>query len=384
MKRMRVPIKWMRARAMARKETLHIVRDPRSLALAVALPMVMLILFGYALTLDVDEVPLAVWDASRTPQSRELVAAFTGSRYFRLRGDLQNYRDLDRAIATGEAIVALVIPPDYARRMESDGGAQVQLIGDGSDANTSTLAMGYAEAVVAGVSQDLLIERRKRAGMPPLRMPAELSPRVWYNPQLEGVNFIVPGLIAIIMMVIAATLTSGTIAREWERHTMEQLLTTPLSGTEMILGKMIPYFAVGMLDMALAVLLGDLLFDVPLRGSLALLFIQSAFFLVGALGLGMLVSIVAANQLVAHEMAMVLTFLPAFMLSGFIFAIRNMPEALQLATYFVPARYFIVLLRGIYLKGVGIEVLAGEALLMVAFGAGLFLLATVKFRKKLI
>jgi ABC-2 type transport system permease protein len=374
----------MRVRAMARKEALHVLRDSRSLAAAIALPMLLLVLFGFALSLDVNNVPLAIWDASNTPQSRALLASFTGSRYFSLRLTTDNYHDLERALDRRDATVALVIPPDYARRLESQGGASVQLIADASDANTATLAMGYAEALVAGVAQNIMVERRERAGQPPLRQAVELVPRVWYNPQLTGVNYVVPGLIAIIMMVIAATLTSGTIAREWERNTMEQLLTTPVSSAEVILGKMIPYFAIGILDMTLAVLMGKLLFDVPLRGSVLLLFIMGAWFMMGALGLGILISTVARNQLVAHEMAMMMTFLPAFLLSGFTFAIRNMPDVLQLATYLVPAKYFMVLLRGIYLKGVGVNVLWEEAILMVAFGTGLFLIAIAKFRKKLV
>lgn len=373
----------LRVRAMARKETLHILRDSRSMAAAVALPVMLLVLFGYALSLDVNNVPLAVWDASNTPASRALAAKCSGSPYFSLRRQVDNYRDVEHVLDSREATVVLVIPSDYAHQIESQGGARVQLLADGSDANTATLALAYAEAIVAGEAQTIMVERRARAGLPPVPQPAEMEPRVWYNPQLQGVNFIVPGLIAIIMMTIAATLTSGTIAREWERNTMEQLLTTPVSSAEVILGKMIPYFVIGMLDMGVAVLMGELLFHVPLRGSLLLLFIMGAWFMVGALGLGLVISTVARNQMLANEMAMIATFLPAFLLSGFSFAIRNMPHALQLITYFVPAKYFIVLVRGIYLKGVGVEVLLGQALLMVAFGVGLFLLAVMKFRKKL-
>jgi ABC-2 type transport system permease protein len=204
-----------RVRAMARKEALHVLRDSRSLASAVALPILLLVLFGFALSLDVNEVPIVVWDQSNTPQSRELLAAFSGSRYFSLVGQVDQYSDVEHALDRRDAVVGLVIPADYARKRESQAGARVQLLADGSDSNTATLAIGYAEAIVSGLAQNIMVERRQRAGQPPLRQPAELEPRVWYNPELKGVNFIVPGLIAIIMMTIAATLTSGTISREW-------------------------------------------------------------------------------------------------------------------------------------------------------------------------
>lgn len=201
---------------------------------------------------------------------------------------------------------------------------------------------------------------------------------------MESKNYIIPGLIAVIMMVIAALLTSLTVAREWERGTMEQLISTPVKGPELILGKLLPYFAIGMFDVLLAVLMGEFVFKVPLRGSVALLFVMAAIFLVGALSLGMLISILTKSQLLASQLAMVLTFLPSFLLSDFMYAISNMPKPIQLITYLIPARYFVVLLKGIYLKGVGLEVLAAQAGLLTAFAAAMVLLANVKFKKKLV
>ena len=369
--------------AIARKEFLHVVRDPRSLAMGIAIPMLMLVLFGFALTLDVDNVPLVVWDQDQTPASRELVSRFSGSRYFSLREAVRGYPELVEAVNTGRAMAALVIPPRFAAQVETGRDTAVQWIVDGSDANTATLAISYAEAVVRAYSQEIAARRMEKLGGPELRPALEIRPRVWFNPELESKNYIIPGLIAVIMMVIAALLTSLTVAREWERGTMEQLISTPVRGHELILGKLVPYFVIGMIDVAIAVLMGEFLFDVPLRGEVALLFGTAAVFLAGALGMGMLISVVMKNQLLASQFAMVTTFLPAFLLSGFMFAIANMPQPIQVITHIVPARYFVALLKGIYLKGVGLEILAGEAMLLAVYGAIVLLLANVKFKKKL-
>ncbi len=373
-----------RVSAVARKEFLHVVRDPWSLGMGIAIPMLLLLMFGYALTLDVDDVPLIVWDQDQTQASRDLTSRFSGSRYFSLREAVRDYGDLVEAIDTRRAMVALVIPSDFAARIRTGRDAPVQLIVDGSDANTATLAISYAEAVVQGYSQEMQIRQMQKSGRPELRIPLEVRPRVWFNPELESKNYIIPGLIAVIMMVIAALLTSLTVAREWERGTMEQLISTPVKGHELILGKLVPYFAIGMVDVAVAVLMGEFLFDVALRGNVALLFAMAAVFLTGALGMGMLISIVMKNQLLASQFAMVTTFLPAFLLSGFMFAIANMPAPIQAITHIVPARYFVALLKGIYLKGVGLEILAGEAILLAVFGMIVLLLANVKFKKKLV
>ena len=260
----------------------------------------------------------------------------------------------------------------------------VQFLVDGSDSNTATIALGYAEAVARGYSRDIAFREASVGGTGTVRDPLEVRSRVWFNADMESKNYIVPGLIAVIMMVIAALLTSLTVAREWETGTMEQLISTPVQARELILGKLMPYFAMGMLDVLLAVRMGEFLFHVPLRGSVALLFGMAAIFLTGALSMGMVISIVTRSQLLASQLAMVLTFLPAFLLSGFMFAIGNMPKAIQVVTYAIPARYFVALLKGIYLKGVGLAVLAGEAALLTAFSMTMVLLAIRKFKKKLL
>ena len=259
----------------------------------------------------------------------------------------------------------------------------MQIIVDGSDSNTAAIAIGYAESVVRRWGQRATVAQLQRLGGRSVALPLDVRHRVWFNADMESKNYIIPGLIAVIMMVIASLLTSLTVAREWETGTMEQLISTPVKGPELILGKFLPYFAIGMLDVLLAVLMGEFLFHVPLRGSVVLLFGMAAMFLTGALSLGLVISIVTKSQLLASQLAMVLTFLPAFLLSGFMYDIGNMPRAIQVVTYVVPARYFVALLKGIYLKGVGLEILAPQAVLLAAFAVVMLLIATARFRKSL-
>jgi ABC-2 type transport system permease protein len=376
-------MKWRRVRAVARKEFLHVIRDFRSVALGVAIPVLMLVLFGYALTLDVDNVPLVVWDQSRTPQSRELVSRFDGSPYFSVRRYVDNYRALERAIDTREAIAALVVPYDFPRRLAAGGATPLEFIVDGSDSNTATIAIGYADAIGQIFSQQLAIAQLQRRGFRTLNFPLDVRSRVWFNADLESRNYIFPGLIAVIMMIVASLLTSLTMAREWEQGTMEQVIATPVKGSELVLGKLVPYFVIGLIDVTLAVLMGQFMFHVPLRGNVALLFGLASIFLVGVLALGMMISIVAKSQLLASQLAMTISFLPSYLLSGFMFAIMNMPRPIQAVTYLVPARYFVTLLKAIYLKGVGLEIIALDAIFLTLFGIGMVLLANARFKKKL-
>jgi ABC-2 type transport system permease protein len=360
-----------------------VLRDPRSLAMAVLNPMIMLLLFGYALTLDVDNVPLVVWDQNRTNRSRELISRFSGSPYFSLRFGVDSYRDLVEAIDAGRALVALVIPSNFSDNIDAGRDAPVQCIVDGSDSNTATIALGYAETVTQTFTTELAARQAAIRGGPKIEIPLDVRPRVWFNEELASKNFIIPGLIAVIMMVMAGLLTSLTIAREWERGTMEQLIATPVKGYELILGKLLPYFGLGFLDVLLAIGMAEFLFHVPMRGELLLLFGMVVLFLLGASSMGMVISIVTKSQLLASQVAMLSTFLPAFLLSGFLFTISNMPKVIQLATYLVPARYFVLILKGIYLKGVGLQVLAIPTALLVVYWIAALSLAMVLFKKKL-
>ena len=361
--------------AMARKETIQLRRDTRSLLLAFLLPALLLIIFGYAITWDVTNIPTAVLDQDHSARSRELLDTFRSSGYFTLERRLERNAEINPILDQGQAMLVLVIPPDFASDLDSGRRAKVQAIVDGSDANTATLSLGYTRGTVESYSRRFLSQGVK--GRPPI----EIQSRVWYNEDLLSRNMIVPGLVAVIMMIIAAMLTSLTIAREWERGTLEQLNATPVSRSEVILGKLLPYLAIGLTDVVVVSLTGVMLFHVPFRGSVLLLMILSTAFLIGALCLGMFISIVARSQLLATQLAMISTFLPAVLLSGFMFSIKGMPPPLQAITYLIPARYYLAVTRGIFLKGVGAEVLRFQGLLMIAFASvGLFLAMRV-FKK---
>lgn len=366
----------VRLLAVARKEWIQLRRDPRSLLLAFVLPLALLIFFGYAINWDVDDLSLALLDADRSPASRELVESFESSGLFRVTERLDRYEEVDDRLIRGTHRGVLVIPVGFARDIHQAAGAPVQLILDGADANTATIALNYADVLVARFGARLVTG----SGQPPVRAEA----RVWYNPTLESKNMIVPALIAVIMSVIAALLTALTIAREWERGTMEQLASTPVARAEVILGKLLPYLLIGLVDVALTVLAGALVFGAPVRGNLVLLGFMTIFFLTGALGFGIFISAAIKSQVLATQVAMVATYLPAILLSGFLFDIASMPALLQGVTYLIPARYFVTVTRGIFLKGVGVEVLWLQGLLMVAFAVLGLTLATRAFRKEIV
>jgi len=373
----------MRFRAVARKEFLHILRDPRSLGLAIGLPMFMMLLFGYALSLDVDRVGLLVFDRSETPRSREFISRFASSRYFKIAKYISHDIEIGDAFDRGEAMLALSIPPAFDRDLGAGRPVTVQVIADGSDANTATIALGYADAVIAAFSGDIRLEGLRRLGRRPPEPPVDVRPRAWYNPDMESRLFIIPGVMAVVLMIIAGLLTPLSVAREWETGTMEQLISTPVSRAELVLGKLTPYFAIGMLDVVLTLLASRYLFGVPMRGSPALLLTIAAVYLSAGLGLGILLSIVTRNQLLASQAAMVSTFLPAMLLSGFISPISQMPAPVQLITRAFPARYFVTVLKGIQLKGLGMLALHAELLTLLLFAGGLTLLAIGLFRKNL-
>ena len=366
-----------RFRAVARKETIHVLRDWRSLALALAIPMVLILLFGYALNLDLKNVPTVVWDRSRSPQSRDLLSLFDGSPYFSVQAFRDTYRDIQQDLDGGKSMIALVIPSDFAEAVLAGRDVTVQVIADGSDANTSRLALGYVRALGLVYSRSVRAEHMRFRGRTDMEIPVALEPRAWYNPDLRSQDMIIPGIVAIVMMVIAAMLTSVTVAREWETGTMEQLISTPIRGPELVLGKVVPYMAIGYADLAIAVVLGHFLFGVPLRGSPGLLFFVATLFLTGALFFGLMLSITMKRQIVANQTALLAGFLPTMLLSGYVFAIENMPVPIQVITTVVPARYFIALLRGIYLKGIGLEIMGLNAALLALY-AGIMVTLSIR------
>ena len=376
-------MKFQRLLAVVKKEFLHVFRDWRSLYLSLCIPVILIMLFGYALTLDLRKVPTVVFDQSRSALSRELINLFSGSPYFSMVGYAESYPDLQLALDRGRAMIAIVVPSDFAEKLSGGKNTQIQILADGSDANTSRLAMGYASTIGMIYSSQVTVKRMQALGKKPPDPPAEMISRSWYNPDLRSQNVIIPGIIAIVMVVIAAMLTSVTIAREWETGTMEQLISTPLKGPELIFGKVIPYFVIGMTDVAIAVTLGKWLFRVPIVGNAGLLFATAAIFLSGALFWGMTLSIVLKSQVLANQIAIVSGYLPTLILSGFVFAIENMPLPIQAITYIVPARYFIAILRGIYLKGIGLEILFIDALLLTLYAAVMIVIANKKLKFKL-
>ncbi len=371
-----------RTRAMARKELLHIIRDRRSLFAALAQPLVVLLLFGWALSLDVDHIGTVVYDADRSPQSEALVQQFRGSRYFQIIDEVDSYKPIERAMDQRRGLVGLVIPTDYSRDLLEGKEAEVQILLDGTDSNTASIALGYAEGLIQSYASQARDSAQSQDTGSVMQLPVDARIRVWYNTDLVSRNFIVPGLIGVITMIIAALLTSLTIAKEWENGTMEQLLSTPVRPAEMALGKLAAYFVLGFTDMLIALFVGIVIFDVPLKGSPFLLLFSACVFLFGALAWGIFISAMFRNQLTAYQMGTFTSFLPAYLLSGFIYSISSMPVIIQAVALVVPARYFIDIAKGVFLKGIGLRLLWFDLLLLVIYGAMVFYMATRKLRQK--
>ncbi len=368
-----------RTRAMFIKELHHITRDARSLALALAMPFMMLLLYGYALSLDVDKIPSLIYDQDGTAASRALTRQFLGSRYFEIRGFAESYAPIEEAIDKSRILIGIVIPRGFGNHIAAGGSTAVQLLIDGSDSNTSGIAMGYAESVVQSFSAQARIQKRPLARAAPA---VDARIRVWYNSSLQSRNYVVPGLIAVILMILTGQLTSLTIAREWEMGTMEQILSTPLRPSEMILGKMLAYFVVGLADSIIALLVGVTVFSVPFRGNILLLGLSTFLFLCVALFTGILISAGARTQVQAYQLGMLSTFLPGFLMSGFVFAIDTMPKVLQVISVLVPARYFVTILKALFLKGVGLRIIGDQLLFLSIFAVVIFRLAVRKLRKQ--
>ncbi|MBI4652509.1 ABC transporter permease [Candidatus Desantisbacteria bacterium] len=365
-----------RIKAIAKKEFIQISRDPFSLAVAFITPLMLLLMFGFALTFDINNLQTVVYDHDKTSASRDLIKVFIDSGYFQIVSYLDSNADIDKYIDSGKARVAINIPANFSKKISADENVQVGVILDGSDSNTAAIVQGYISAITETYTAKL----RGRHIIPLI----DARSRVWYNPELRSKNFIVPGLIVLIMSVIIALLTSLTIAKEWETGTMEQLISTPIKTPELLIGKLIPYYTIGFVDFIISVLLGVFLFHVPLNGSIPLLLILSGIFLFGGICQGIAISVIShGSQRVATQIAMLSTFLPAYLLSGFIFSISNMPKILQLITYLVPARYFVTILKGIFLKGNDLRILWIESLLLTIFAGFIFRSAYKKFKKKI-
>jgi len=364
---------------LMRKEILHILRDPRTLYLAIILPIILLILFGYAITFDVKHIPIGIVDQDNSSLSRDFISRVKGSEYFELLYLSNTSAGLENLLDKGRVKIILVIPHRFSRDLSKGKDTALQLLIDGSDNNMAQISLGYISRIIQIFSSNIIREKLNKqgailkAGIPPI----DVKPRVWYNPDLRSTNFIVPGLTAVVMMILAAMSTSLTIAREWEIGTMEQLIATPAKPYEIIIGKLLPYFFLGIVQISLIILVGTLLFRVPLKGNIFFLFCVSAVFLICGLGIGLLISTITRSQQLAFMLSMLFTFLPSFLLSGFIFPISSMPRIIQFFTYLVPAKYFLIVLRGIFLKGTGLLTLWPEVISLFIF-ASLILLACAR------
>lgn len=373
-----------RVQALCKKEFIQMSRDVRSLMGALFNPLLMIFLFGYALSLDVDRIPTYVFDQDQTPASREIISLLSGSKYFKVVGHIEREPEIDAALINREALLVFVVPTGFSERAKRGLKAPVQAIFDGSDSNTASIAVGYLKAVTAGFDIALQSKRLRQAGLRMVDMPVEARIRVWFNPEMKSRNFIIPGLTGVIMMAICSLMTALSVSREKETGTLEQLISTPISSTELLVGKLLPYVAVGLVDLILVVGAGILIFDVPFRGSYLNLFIAAFIFLVGTLSWGLLISVIARTQLQASQISVISAFLPSFLLSGFIYPIENMPLALQILTFIVPARYFVEILKGLFLQGVDLSVLWPQFLALVIYALLILNLAVRKFSKRLV
>jgi ABC-2 type transport system permease protein len=369
--------------AVARKEVVQILRDARSLIIVVLMPAVLVLLFGYGVNLDLKGLPVYVLDRDGSQQSQDLLKHFQASEYFHVERVVGSYSELTRALDDGHAKMGIVIPWDFSQRLRDGRRVEVQALVDGSDDNTANVLIGYSQAVVQGYSAEVQIDWLRQRGLSIQPAAMSVETRTWYNEDLESSAFIIPGVLALVMSVIGAFLTSLTIAREWERGTMEQLISTPVTAMEIMLGKLAPYFVLGMFDTVISALIAIYWFDVPFRGSWVTLMVASAMFLIVVLSMGFLISVLAKSQFAASQIALLITFLPAFLLSGFLFSIEQMPIALQWITRILPARYYVSVLKKIFLKGTPAHLLYADLVPLAVFTFVLALLATRSFHKRL-
>jgi ABC-2 type transport system permease protein len=352
-------------KAIARKEFYHLVRDFRSMYLAFVIPLLMILMFGYALSLDVDSVKAVIVDYDKTKESRDLGQKLNASAYFQIVRQLNDSLVAVRYLDQGITTMAIVIPPGWTEDLKADREASLQVLLDGSDPNFGGISRGYITAFVEAYNRDQLVSFLNRKGMDEIKAPVDGRIRVWFNEDLESQNFIVPGIIAIIIMIVGAMLTSLVIAREYENGTMETIRSLPVGGGELLLGKAIPYFLIALTDVLVAVFMGQVLFGVVMKSSFCLLVLASTIYISVALSLGFLISIATKSQLVANQMAILITFLPSLLLSNFVFPIGNMPKIFQMLTYIIPATYFIDILNGLYLRGLGLSHLGQSYLILV-------------------
>ena len=367
--------------SVIKKELRQIMRDKRSLGILFFIPLFMLVMFGYALNFDVKHTSLAVVDLDISRESRHLTGEFSHSEYFTVKHLPAAVKELDHLLGSEKVRAAIVIPRGYAADLAQGRSPTVQVILDGVNANAANTIQGYLNAFFQNYSQQLTIKAARRLGAAAISQPIDYRPRIWFNPELKSAKFLIPGLIGFILMVVGVISTSLSIVKEKERGTMEQILVSPIKPMELIMGKTMPYIAISLLSTAIILVVGYVLFDVYVTGSLLLLFLTTFIFLLGALGMGLLISSISETQQLAFLVAVISTILPSFLLSGFVFSIRNMPEAIQLITYAVPTRYYLVALRGIILKGAGFGAIWQQLLFLMGFAAVMLSVSAIRIKR---
>jgi len=367
--------------ALIKKEVREIARDPVTLATGAFLPLIMLFLFGYAISLDVKDVSLAVYDGDRTQESVRFIEAFTSGRYFTLRYYLDSPQEADDVLLRDGAEMVLAIPPNFARDLRAMQGTSVQLLIDGTFTATALVISDYASTIISAYSAEFLGRFLREKGIA-MEAPVKVLPRIWYNPALSSVNYIVPGLFAVLLMALPPMLTALAIVREKERGTIEQIYVSPVRPAVFIFGKIIPYGIIAFVDMLIILTAGTVWFRVPFKGGLVILVATSVLYVFATVAIGLLVSTLVRTQVAAVLLSLVVTLMPSFLFSGFLFPIGSMPYVMQLYTYIFPARYFTQISRGVYLKGIGMEYLWGNILLLLVYGGVMFVLASLRFKKK--
>ncbi|MDX1377967.1 MAG: ABC transporter permease [Anaerolineales bacterium] len=371
-----------RLSSIIRKEFIQIFRDPRTLGMIIVIPIIQLFLLGYSATNDVRNIPLAVMDQSRSMESRELLDAYKAADYFRISFTVQSEAEIESLIESGEARAAVIIPPDYAQRLH-EGNAQIAFILDGSDPTSASTALSASQLIGQAHSTGIMLERFERSGMNlRVRPPVEVRTTVWYNPDMVSAHFMIPGVIGMILYAIAAILTANSVVRERERGTIEQLIVTPIRPWELIIGKLMPFVILGFFNTIEVLAVGHWWFGMPIRGDLGLIHGLSVIFLATGLGIGLLASTIANTQQEAM-LTVWMTLLPSIFLSGFFFPLEAMPRILQWISYIMPLRYYLVIIRALLLKGVGIEMIQFEVFAMTLFAVFIMALAALRFRKRL-
>ena len=370
-----------RIRPVVKKELRQIRRDPRTLVLLLAIPAFLLIMYGYALNFDVKHIKLVLCNQDQTQTSRDFAGIFLRTENFDLVGTIQDAAALDTLIDRGEARAGLVLPRGFGNDIAAGRSPAVQVLLDGSDPTTGATAIGYINTIALTYSVRVVTGRLDRLGISGTGLPIDLRPRVWYNPELRSVRFLIPGLMAFILMTVVVVSTAFSVVREKERGTMEQILVSPLRPLDLVAGKTIPYIFISIVSIHAVLFVAAFLFDVTIKGSYLWLLAVMLLFLIGGLGLGILISTIARSQQVAFMMAILLTMLPTFILSGFVFPIRNMPAAIQAVTYLVPARYFLSALRAILLKGAGLGAFWDQLVGLLGFAALMIAASAIRLRR---